>query len=52
MLAIATHEYSGGITVRWMLGPEWVLAITTNDEYYDDGKVDTRPRMGASYYHL
>jgi hypothetical protein len=37
---------------RWLLGPEWVLAITVNDEYDDDGKVDTRPGMGAGYYHL
>jgi hypothetical protein len=25
-----------------------VLAIIVNDEYDADGKVDTRPRMGAS----
>jgi hypothetical protein len=38
--------------LRWMLGSRWVLAITVNDEYDVDGKVDTRPGMGASYYHL
>jgi hypothetical protein len=29
-----------------------VLDIIVNDEYDDDGKVDTRHEMGASYYHL
>jgi hypothetical protein len=47
--------------VRWILDPEWVLDITTcimnvffcemYNECYDDGKVYTRPGMGASYYH-
>jgi hypothetical protein len=34
--------------IRWMLGPEWALAITVNDEYDDDdGKVDTKARNGC-----
>jgi hypothetical protein len=41
-----------GITVRWMLGSEWVIAITVNDEYDDDGKVDTKLGVRTSYYHL
>ena len=51
VLAIAANEYSEGITVRWILGPEWVPAITVNAEYYGDGKMDTRPGVGSSYYH-
>ena len=43
--------------VRWILGPEWVLVmvyiyIYTHDECFGDGKVDTRPGMGSSYYHM
>jgi hypothetical protein len=38
--------------VRWILGSEWVLDITIHDECCGDDKVDTRPRVGASYYHL
>jgi hypothetical protein len=38
--------------VRWILVPEWVLDITIHEECWGDGKVDTWPRAGASYYHL
>jgi hypothetical protein len=38
--------------VRSMLGSERVLDITIHDDCCGNGKVDTRSRMGDSYYHL